>query len=177
MLVTAEARKTCFFPCSTVFSRPSLTISQLTQSRPFPVCNGCSPLSDHTLKYIRDHTLQYIQEQHFRISTLLVSLDLNIFWKVWATAFRFRFPECISFVNLLLYQEHITRKHRKNCECCPVSQLIDRYQRLSRIQVLNCQNCNQCLKCHKFPGLSFQNCQKLSQLSQLSKIDKNVQNC
>ena len=39
-------------------------------------------------------------------------------------------------------------KHRKNCECCPVSQLIVRKQRLSWIQVLNCQNCNQCLKCH-----------------------------
>ena len=52
-------------------------------------------------------------------------------------------------------------KHRKNCECCPVSQLIVRYQRLSWIQVLNCQNCNQCLKCHKSPGLSFQNCQKI----------------
>ena len=36
MLVTAEARKTCFFPCSTVFSRPSLTISQLTQSHLWP---------------------------------------------------------------------------------------------------------------------------------------------
>ena len=41
------------------------------------------------------------------------------------------------------------RKHRKNCECCPVSQLIDRKQRLLLIQVLNCQYCNQCLKCHK----------------------------
>ena len=33
-------------------------------------------------------------------------------------------------------------KHRKNCECCPVSDNKD-------CQVLNCQNCNQCLKCHK----------------------------
>ena len=31
-------------------------------------------------------------------------------------------------------------KHRKNCECCPVSFLIFRSQRLSWIQVLNCQN-------------------------------------
>ena len=38
-------------------------------------------------------------------------------------------------------------KHRKNCECCPVSQLIVRKQRLSWIQVLNCLYCNQCLKC------------------------------
>ena len=43
-------------------------------------------------------------------------------------------------------------KHRKNCECCPVSQLIVRSQRLSWIQVLNCQNCSQCLKCHKSLG-------------------------
>ena len=34
-------------------------------------------------------------------------------------------------------------KHRKNCECCPVSQLIVRSRRLSWIQ-----NCSQCLKCH-----------------------------
>ena len=33
-------------------------------------------------------------------------------------------------------------KHRKNCECCPVSLLIVRQQRLSWFQVLNCQNCN-----------------------------------
>ena len=46
-----------------------------------------------------------------------------------------------------------TKKHRKNCECCPVSQLIVRSQRLSWIQVLNCQNCSQCLKCHKSLGL------------------------
>ena len=43
----------------------------------------------------------------------------------------------------------IKAKHRKNCECCPLSQLIVRQQRLSWIQLLNCQNCNQCLKCHK----------------------------
>ena len=56
-------------------------------------------------------------------------------------------------------------KHHKNCECCPVSQLILRYQRLSWIQVLNCQNCifkmvKNCLNCQK-----------------LSKIVKIVQNC
>ena len=38
-------------------------------------------------------------------------------------------------------------KHRKNCECCPVSQLIVRYWMIVWIQVLNCQKCNQCLKC------------------------------
>ena len=47
-----------------------------------------------------------------------------------------------------------TSKYRKNCECCPVSQLSVRYQRLSCIQAPNCQNCNQCLKCHKSAGLS-----------------------
>ena len=46
-------------------------------------------------------------------------------------------------------------KHRKNCECCPVSLFIARKQRLSWIQVLNFQNCNQCLKCHKLLGLSL----------------------
>ena len=38
-------------------------------------------------------------------------------------------------------------KHRKNCECCPVSDNKD-------CQVLNCQNCNQCLKCHNSLVLS-----------------------
>ena len=38
-------------------------------------------------------------------------------------------------------------KHRKNCECCPVSLLIVRKQRMSWIHVLNCQNSNQCLNC------------------------------
>ena len=43
----------------------------------------------------------------------------------------------------------LSYKHRKNCECCPVSLLIVRKQRLSEIQVLNCQNSNQCLNCQK----------------------------
>ena len=46
-------------------------------------------------------------------------------------------------------------KHRKNCECCPVSLLIVGQQRMSWIQVLNCKDCNQCLKCHKSLGLSL----------------------
>ena len=53
-------------------------------------------------------------------------------------------------------------KHRKNCECCPVSLLIVKSQRLSWIQVLNCQNCNH-LKGHN--------------LSKLSKIVKKCKNC
>ena len=77
-----------------------------------------------------------------------------------------------------------TSKYRKNCECCPVSQLSVRYQRLSCIQAPNCQNCNQCLKCHKSAGLSFQNClnclsclscPKLSKLSKIAKIVKYCQ--
>ena len=54
------------------------------------------------------------------------------------------------------------RKHRKNCECCPVSQLIVRSQRLSWFQVLNCQNCSQCLKCHKSLGLLLGGALKMS---------------
>ena len=53
-------------------------------------------------------------------------------------------------------------KHRKNCECCPVSQLIVRSQRLSWIQVLNCQNCSQCLKCNKSLGLLLGGVLKMS---------------
>ena len=51
------------------------------------------------------------------------------------------------------HQNGCDGKHCKNCECCPVSQLIVRSQRLSWIQVLNCQHCSQCLKCHKSLGL------------------------
>ena len=59
-------------------------------------------------------------------------------------------------------------KHRKNCECCPVSQLIVRKQRLSWIQVLNCQNCSQCLKCQKSLGLLLGGVLKMSYSSSLS---------
>ena len=55
--------------------------------------------------------------------------------------------------NLIIYLTKYSLKHRKNCECCPVSQLIVRSQTLSWIQVLNYQNCSQCLKCHKSLGL------------------------
>ena len=54
------------------------------------------------------------------------------------------------------------KKHRKNCECCPVSQLIVRSQRLSWIQVLNCQNCSKCLKCNKSLGLLLGGVLKMS---------------
>ena len=58
--------------------------------------------------------------------------------------------------DILITKGRTWRKHRKKCECCPVSLLIVREQRLSRIQVLNCQKCNQCLKCHKSLGSLFE---------------------
>ena len=63
--------------------------------------------------------------------------------------------ECPSYFSLFsppspkMGDQMVNYKHRKNCECCPVSQLIVRKQRLLLIYVLNCQYCNQCLKCHK----------------------------
>ena len=65
----------------------------------------------------------------------------EFYWTTWDLS-------VIIFVCYLT-RRNCTIKHRKNCECCPVSQLIVIQQRLSWIQVLNCQNCNQCLKCHK----------------------------
>ena len=37
----------------------------------------------------------------------------------------------ILIIELIIVIVVIIKKHRKNCECCPVSQLIVRYQRLS----------------------------------------------
>ena len=54
------------------------------------------------------------------------------------------------------------KKHRKNCECCPVSLLIVRKQSLSRNQVLNCQKCNQCLKGGNSFGMFFEGVFQLS---------------
>ena len=76
----------------------------------------------------------------------------------------------------------LKKKHRKNCECCPVSFLIVRWQKLSWIQVLTCQNCDRCVKSHKSLGLSklseiVRNCQSCQKLSKLSKIVKVVRNC
>ena len=53
-----------------------------------------------------------------------------------------------------------TNKHRKNCECCPVSQFIVRSQRLSWIQVLD------------FVGhfMSSQHSEQMSQRSQVSGV-------
>ena len=39
------------------------------------------------------------------------------------------------------FRRQIMKKHRKNCECCPVSLLIVRSQWLSWSQVLNCLKC------------------------------------
>ena len=52
---------------------------------------------------------------------------------------------CTMYTALYSLQ-HFLKKHRKNCECSPVSLLIVMYQRFSWIQILNCQNCNQCQK-------------------------------
>ena len=96
-------------------------------------------------------------------------------------------------------------KHRKNCECCPVSLLIVRSQRLSSIQVCqkkinnisnvtnllgyhfhwNCKtikNCKQIKIVKKKVVKNCQNCQKLSNLSKnvkivKKKVVKNCQNC
>ena len=68
-------------------------------------------------------------------------------------------------------------KHRKNCKCCPVSQLIVRSQRLSWIQVLNCQNCSQCLKCHKSLGLLLGGVLKMSLSLSLSFSISLVMSC
>ena len=50
-----------------------------------------------------------------------------------------------------------SRKHRKNCECCPRHSLFKGHNVIVNIVVLNCQKCNQCLKCqvsgHKSLGL------------------------
>ena len=59
----------------------------------------------------------------------------------------------LRYLFRVMRRHDMTKKHRKNCECCPVSQLIVRSQRLSWIQVLNCQNCSQYLKYHKSLGL------------------------
>ena len=45
-------------------------------------------------------------------------------------------------------------RHRKNCECRPLSPPVVGQQRLSWILILNCKNYNQCLNCYKSVGLS-----------------------
>ena len=60
---------------------------------------------------------------------------------------------------------HNSLKHRKNCECCPVSLLIVRSQWLSWIQVLNCLKCKQF---HHFISLSWSMYLHLSLFEKLS---------
>ena len=74
------------------------------------------------------------------------------------------------------FQIHKTnfRKHRQNCECCPVSLLIVRSQRLSWIQVLNCQHCNQC-QGHKSLGVSLS--LSLSKIERIVKTVTKIKNC
>ena len=72
----------------------------------------------------------------------------EIKWEI--TDFPFSFKKRKAYSLKLVYA---VNKHRKNCECCPVSLLIVRRQRLSCIQVLNCQNWNYlCVKYHKDEG-------------------------
>ena len=52
-------------------------------------------------------------------------------------------PNLKIFEIIKIQSQKYRYKHRKNCECCPLSQLIVRLQRLSWIQVLNCQYYNQ----------------------------------
>ena len=73
-------------------------------------------------------------------------LRLDIFFLENTTKIPYNVMKCLTAND---------NKHRKNCECCPVSLLIVRQQRLLWIHVLNCQNCNYCLKCHKSLGLSL----------------------
>ena len=49
-----------------------------------------------------------------------------------------------SFVSskIVILKGGFCKKHRKNCECCPVSHLIVRWRRLSWNQFCNCKNCN-----------------------------------
>ena len=79
-------------------------------------------------------------------------------------------------INSQLCKLRTLCKHRKNCECCPVSQLIVRTQRLSWIQVLNCQIYNQCLKCQN-GKTNCQNCHKKFSVIWIVKIFHNCQNC
>ena len=59
----------------------------------------------------------------------------------------------------------ISKKHRKNCECCPRHSVFKGHNEIVNIVVLNCQKCNQCLKCqvsaHKSLGLLFEGDQNL----------------
>ena len=92
----------------------------------------------YCLTFLKDNVFFQIREW-FRCRILIIwQLILELHWTL----------NCWNW-----YQ---SEKHRKKCECSPVSLLNVRQQRLSRIQVLNCQHFNQYLKCHKSPGLSFQ---------------------
>ena len=58
--------------------------------------------------------------------------------RIWLCQIEHFWGGAISLVNGL-------KKHRRNCECCPVSLFIVRSQWLSRIQVLYCLKCQQFL--------------------------------
>ena len=75
-----------------------------------------------------------------------------------------------------------TKKHRKNCECCPVSQLIVRMSgnkdchefRFSIVSVANVTSLQDCLFNCQNGKSNFLNCQNCCQLS---KIDKIIKKC
>ena len=69
---------------------------------------------------------------------------------------------------------NINVKHLKNCECCPLSLLIVRWQRLSWIQVLNFRTVISVSNVTSLQDCLF-NCQNFQKLSKLSKIVKNCQ--
>ena len=61
--------------------------------------------------------------------------------------------KCLTLLlctNMSIHKIGHIQKHRKNCECCPVSLLIVRKQRMSLIHALDCQNSNRCLNCQNY---------------------------
>ena len=64
-----------------------------------------------------------------------------------------------SLQSVGAFHESWSKKHRKNCECCPLSCTLNCWQqRLSWIQVLDCKNCNQCRT--ESSGLGEPECQR-----------------
>ena len=81
----------------------------------------------------------------------------------------------LAKLNELISESDTSPKHRKNCECCPVSQLIVRSQNLSWIQFLNCQNCSQNVFVFVFVNffghvMSSHHSEQMSQRSHVSRI-------
>ena len=94
------------------------------------------PSEGQLKNYRRNSGIHYIRRFNLIDIWYLTFFFWPLTFDIWNSTF------CFQHSTLKLY------KHHNNCECCPVSLLIVRYQRLSWIQVLNFQKCNQCLKCH-----------------------------